>query len=204
MRTFTFLLCVLCVAGCSTMKQITDESKPHLLFQRPLPVIPESIKRLSFDLDVVLFILVDGTVDKARIVNGSGDAAWDAQAIESIKQWRFTPARMKDQAINTWYRLHMTVRYAEPRIRNLSEILCTSLEEADSVYKALASGADFGELAMKCSVSPSREMNGAVGEIDINMYPENIREVLKNMAENEYTKPIKYGDLYAIFKIMKK
>jgi parvulin-like peptidyl-prolyl isomerase len=85
-----------------------------------------------------------------------------------------------------------------------AEILCTTAEEADTVYKALEQGRDFSELAMKYSVDPSREMNGILGEVNINMYPEDIRWTLQKLDVNEYTQPIKYGDLYAIFKRLNK
>jgi len=36
------------------------------------------------------------------------------------------------------------------------------------------------------------------------MYPKNINEAIEKLSVNEYTKPIKYGDLYVIFKRLKK
>jgi TonB family protein len=90
----------------------TDEAVPQLLFQYPLPAVPESIKQFSFDLDMVLFILADGTVDKVRLLKGSDDSKWDTLAVESIKRWRFKSARMNNQPISTWYHLKTTVRYA--------------------------------------------------------------------------------------------
>ena len=53
---------------------------------------------------------------------------------------------------------------------------------------------------MKYSVDPSREMGGILGKVNINVFPENIRKPLSKLVTDEYTKPIKYGDLYAIFK----
>jgi parvulin-like peptidyl-prolyl isomerase len=87
---------------------------------------------------------------------------------------------------------------------NLAEILCTTPEEADSVYEAIEQGNDFGELAMRYSVDPSREMKGILGEVNINMYPENIYKSLGKLTVNACTKPIKYDDLYVIFKRLKK
>jgi parvulin-like peptidyl-prolyl isomerase len=87
---------------------------------------------------------------------------------------------------------------------NLAEILCTTPEESDSVYEAIEHGHDFGELAMRYSVDPSREMKGILGEVNINMYPENIYKSIEDLAINGYTKPIKYGDLYVIFKRLEK
>jgi len=186
------------------MEQTSDGSVPQLLLKHPLPPIPESFSRLSFDLDVVLFILEDGSVSKARLLKGSDDASWDSLAIASIKQWRFTPARTENQPISTWFHLRTKVRYAKLQIMNLAEILCTTPEESDSVYEAIEHGHDFGELAMRYSVDPSREMKGILGEVNINMYPENIYKSIEDLAINGYTKPIKYGDLYVIFKRLEK
>jgi len=186
------------------MQQVNDASVPQLLLKHPLPPIPESFSRTSFDLDVVLFILEDGSVSKARLLKGSDDASWDSLAIASIKLWRFTPARTGNQPISTWFHLRTNVRFAELQMMNLAEILCTTPEEADSIYEAIQQGRDFSELAMRYSIAPPREMNGILGEVNINMYPENIYKSIGKLAINAYTKPIKYGDLYVIFKRLNK
>ncbi len=204
MRLAIFLLCIVCFVGCSSMKQASDPGTPQVLLKHPLPPIPETFSRLSFDLDMVLFIQEDGSVGKTRLLKGSGDAEWDSLAVESIKKWRFTPARTGNQPISAWFHLRTNVRYAELQVMNLGEILCTTWEEADTVYKAIKQGEDFGELAMKYSVAPTREMKGVLGETNINMYPEYINEMLEKLAVNDYTRPIKYGDLYIIFKRLEK
>jgi TonB family protein len=186
------------------MKQVPDASVPQVLLKHPLPPIPESFSQLSFDLDMVLFILEDGSVSKARLLKGSNDASWDSLAVASIKQWRFSPARTGNQPISTWFHLRTTVRYAEMQIMNLEEILCTTQEEADTVYNAIKQGHDFGDLAMRYSVDPSREMKGVLGEVTINMYPEDIYKSLGKLSIDACTKPMKYGDLYVIFKRVKK
>jgi len=204
MRLSILLLCMVCFVGCASMQQTDNASVPQLLLKHPFPPIPESFSRTSFDLDVVLFILEDGSVGKARLLKGSNDASWDSLALASIKQWRFTPARSEKQPISTWFRLRTNVRYAELQIMNLAEILCTTPEEADSVYEAIEQGHDFGELAMRYSVDPSREMKGMLGEVNINMYPEDIFKSIGKLPINAYTKPMRYGDLYVIFKRLKK
>ena len=204
MRLSILLLCMVCFVGCASMQQTDNASVPQLLLKHPFPPIPESFSRTSFDLDVVLFILEDGSVGKARLLKGSNDASWDSLALASIKQWRFTPARSEKQPISTWFRLRTNVRYAELQIMNLAEILCTTPEEADSVYEAIEQGHDFGELAMRYSVDPSREMKGMLGEVNINMYPEDIFKSIGKLPINAYTKPMRYGDLYVIFKRLNK
>ena len=59
-------------------------------------------------------------------------------------------------------------------------------------------------LQLRYSVDPSREMGGILGEININVFCKYIRKSLSKLLINDYTKPIKYGDLYAIFKKLEK
>jgi hypothetical protein len=206
MKPTTFVSCLLCflfLAGCSSMQQISDGSVPKLLIQSPLPPFPETLTRPVLELETVMFIMEDGTVGKTRMLKGSGDATWDSLALASLKQWRFTPARMDNKPVGSWYHMQSTFRFASPQLMNLAEILCTTDEEADSVYNVIEQGQNFSELAMRFSVDPSREMSGNLGEVNINLYPENIRKPLSKLKVNDYTKPIKYGDLYAIFKRLK-
>jgi len=200
MKLTILLLCVICFIGCSSMNEITDRSVPQLLIQSPLPPFPATLTQPIFNLEMVMFITEDGTVEKTRMLEGSGDAAWDSLALSSMKQWRFTPARMDNKPIGSWFHMKSTIRYASPQYMKLAEILCTTEEEADSVYNAIEQGQNFNELAMRYSVDPSREMSGMLGEVNINLYPENIRKRLGKLKINAYTNPIKYGDLYAIFK----
>jgi parvulin-like peptidyl-prolyl isomerase len=204
MKPAIFVLCLFCFIGCSSMKQTSDGSTPQVLIQSQLPQIPASMQKPIFELDVVMFVMEDGTVGKTRMLKGSGDAEWDSLALSSIKQWRFTPARMDNKPVGSWFHMQSSLRYADPQYMKLAEILCTSAEEADSVYKVIGQGQNFNELAMHYSVDPSREMGGLLGEININVFPENIRRPLSKLSMNEHTKPIKYGDLYAIFKRLEK
>jgi hypothetical protein len=190
--------------GCSSMQQMNEGTAPKLLIQSPLPPFPETLTRPVFELETVLFIMEDGTVGKTRMLKGSGDATWDSLALSSIRQWRFTPARMDNKPVGSWFHMQSTLRYANPQLMNLAEILCTTEDEADSVYNAIQQGQNFNELAMRYSVDPSREMSGMLGEVDINLYPENIRKPLNKLSIDGYTKPLQYGDLYAIFKRLKK
>ena len=111
-----------------------------LLIQSQLPQIPATIQNPVFNLDVVMFIMEDGTVGQTRMLKGSGDAEWDSLALASIKQWRFAPARMENEPVGFWFHMQSTFRYADPQYMKLAEILCTSVEEADSVYKVIEQG----------------------------------------------------------------
>ncbi|MCK9210310.1 MAG: peptidylprolyl isomerase [Ignavibacteriaceae bacterium] len=204
MKHLVFVLCLCCFIGCSSTQQTTDNSFPQLLTRTPLPIIPAAVSQPYFEMDMVLFILEDGSVNNIRLRKASGDAAWDSLAAASIRQWRFVPAHLENHPVSAWFRLRLMVRYANPQYLSLAEIMCPTKEKADSVYDALEKGEDFGELATLYSVAPSRERKGELGEVDINLYSENVCEVIKHLGVEEFTKPIKYGDLFAIFKRLKK
>ena len=100
MRFAICILCLVCLIGCSSMEKLNDASAPRLLIQFQLPPIPETIQRPTFNLDVVMFIMEDGTVGQTRMLKGSGDAEWDSLAMASIKQWRFAPARIMNRSVH--------------------------------------------------------------------------------------------------------
>ena len=204
MKLTILFLCLLFLMGCTSMELRNNGTAPKLLIQSPLPPFPETLTRPVFVLETVLFIMEDGTVGKTRMLKGSGDVTWDSLALASMKQWRFTPARMDNKPVGSWFHMQSTLRFANPQLMNLAEILCTTEEEADSIYDLIDQGQSFNELAMRYSVDPSREMSGMLGEVDINLYPENIRNPLSKLLIDHYTKPLQYGDLYAIFKRLKK
>ncbi len=200
MKQAILFFCLCCLVGCSSMPYATDASAPQLLIQYPLPPAPESMRQPEFQIDMILFILEDGSVGKAKLLKGIDDPTWDTLAVATIKQWRFAPARMDNRPISTWFRLKTTVQSASPVNMSLAEILCTNVDVADSIYELLKQGKDFSELAIKYSVSPSRDKKGMLGEVNINIYPENIRKTIGSLLPNDFTKPVKYGDLWAIFK----
>lgn len=200
MKHLVFILCLGCFIGCSSTQQTADDSFPQLLTRTPLPVVPTSISQPYFEMDMVLFILEDGSVGHVKLRRASGDSVWDSLAVASIRQWRFIPARFERRIISTWFRLKLTIRYANPIYFPLAEIVCSKKEEADSIYQQLLRGEDFGELAMRHSVASSRLMKGMLGEVDINLYAEYIFKAIQQLSVGEFTKPLKFGEQFVIFK----
>ena len=82
----------------------------------------------------------------------------------------------------------------------LAEIILASKQQADSVYLLLKGGADFDSLARHSSVAESRQYGGALGAVDIAVYPQNVRIELQRLTQGEITPPLRIGDRYAIFK----
>jgi hypothetical protein len=192
---FTFL------TGCS-MWQETAESNfaPQLLIQYPLPNISQSIARPNLRLEMDLLILEDGSVGTVKIINGSGNSIWDSLAAETILKWKYSPAHVDHHNIRIWMRQIAIVEYQDPQYLHLAEILCPTIEEADSIYAALENGKNFDELAALQKTLPDFDKNGDLGNVDIRLYPERIRCTLAFLTRESYTKPLKYGDKYVIFK----
>jgi hypothetical protein len=191
------------LVGCSSLPQIAGTSIPQLLVQYPLPEIPTSVQKPPLEIYLALLINKDGSVAKVRFIDGSGSITWDSLAAITIKRWQFLPARINDQPVSTWFHLRAPLRYRKPLYLYLAKIECATIERADSVYKALEHGQDFNDLASRYSIDSSYTNRGVLGVVNIYCYPQNIRQYLFLLQIDEFTKPLKYGDQYIIFKRMK-
>ena len=202
MKPLVLFFILVFFAGCSSSEQSTDFTLPELLMQAPLPVFSERIRRGESQLRLDLKILVakDGSVRDVVFLNGSGTIAWDTIAAVAIRQWRYSPARYNNQPIQLWLRQTAIVRFAEPLYIFLAEIVCNTQEAADSAYNLLEHGSHFAEVTLLYSVVPSREKKGVLGEINIGLYTETIKRILADLEIEHYSKPVKYGSQYVIFK----
>jgi TonB family protein len=201
MKTMLVFICLIFLAGCATLQQPeTAVSQPELLEQTSLPPIEGTIFNNSLRLVIRMLIDEEGNVIKAKFINGSGNEEWDAVALESIAKWRFSPAKLNNKPIKIWVNQIALVKIQEPVFWAVSEILCGSYEEARSVYDSLIEGKDFSEMASRYSVSATKAIKGYLGKVDINMYSQPIREQIMKLKDNEFTKPIKYGSKFIIFK----
>lgn len=202
MRLFIFLLSLFCFWGYSAINNTTDNVAPKLLMQEPLPPDSKSIQA-NLKLNMDLLINSDGTVGKVRLLNSSGDKEWDSLAINSIRKWKYTPAMINEKPVAIWLRQSAIVAYMDPKFLSLAEIVCPTYEEADSVYNALLTGNDFSKLVAKYSVSDSKNHNGNIGTVDIRYYPENIRQELISLIDENFTKPLEFGNQFIILKKVK-
>lgn len=201
MKTLMFFICLICLAGCTTLKQ-PDVAvlQPELLEQSPLPPISGSFYKNNFRLVIRMLIDEEGKVLKAKFINGSGNEEWDSIALLSIGNWRFSPAKQNNKPVKIWVNQIALIRIQEPVFWALSEILCGTYENAWMVYDSLKAGGSFADLAGKYSVSETKAIKGYLGKVDVNLYSASIREKLLKLKDNEFTEPIKYGDKYIIFK----
>ncbi len=70
----------------------------------PAPAYPAQSRQLGEQGKVLLRVLVkaDGSVEQVNLRKSSGYDRLDSTALETVKQWRFVPAKRADQAIAAW------------------------------------------------------------------------------------------------------
>lgn len=70
----------------------------------PAPAYPSQSRQLGEQGKVLLRVLVkaDGNVEQVVLRKSSGYQRLDDAALDTVKQWRFVPAKRADQAIAAW------------------------------------------------------------------------------------------------------
>ncbi len=76
----------------------------------PPPAYPAFSRRVGEQGKVMLRVLVNakGTADKVELRSSSGSTRLDDAAIDSVKRWRFVPARQGDQPVPAWVLIPIT------------------------------------------------------------------------------------------------
>jgi len=205
MKFFTTLLLVL-LAGCIATQPVSTipaVDQPDLLSMTPFPPFPHAFPSGGLKLGASLHVLENGTVSEARLVGSSGSREWDSMAVESIKQWRFNPARQNGVPVESWYRQAILVQPYEPMVRYLGELVSASQQEADSLFGLIENGTEFEVLARQSQLS-ARDHGGYLGAVDLAVFPNHVRSELKKLNENEVSHPLRLGDKYVIYKRFKK
>lgn len=200
MKPLIVVVCLISFLSCSASHEIPDLTIPELISRVPLPVYPHPTVNDNLRLELNLLIGEDGTVRYVDFIRGSGDVEWDSIAMASIKRWKYSPAVYQGKPMRLWLHQTAIVSFSRPEFLTLAELLCPTKEEADSVYKKLSEGCDFCELVLLHSVAPSREKRGSVGTVNIQQFPDDIRQILSRLDVNEWTEPMQYGTWFAIFK----
>ncbi|MBI2094801.1 MAG: energy transducer TonB [Candidatus Omnitrophica bacterium] len=79
------------------------EARPGVL-ANPAPVYPELARRRGWEGLVVLKVLVEkeGLASKTLVKKSSGHTVLDRAALETVRLWRFSPARFGDMVFSSW------------------------------------------------------------------------------------------------------
>lgn len=204
MRLVILLLCLSFFTGCAVFQsQEASLNEPQLLKQAPLPSIPLSIADQEIEIYCEMLISETGTVNKARLLKGSGDKTWDLLAEQSLLKWEYSPALLDGKPVQLLVRRKIKVLFAESKEIPLAEIAFDDIAVAETVYNALMQGKDFSEMASKYSVNATRDKGGVLGKVNVQYFTKEIRSVLLNLNEEEFTRPLSYGEHYIIFKRLK-
>lgn len=200
MKKLLVVLFVFLIAGCGTTQipQSTGD-QPEVISMAPLPPYPSTFPMAGLRFTVMLHVMEDGTVGEASMVGSSGITEWDSLAVQSVKQWKFQPARQNNKPVASWLRQAVIVQVQEPIVMYLGELVMARKESADSLYALLTNGMTFEALA-KQSVAASRDHGGYLGAVDLAIFPKPVRDQLKVLDIGDITKPIKMGSDWVIYK----
>lgn len=88
---------------------VREASVDAAYLNSPAPAYPRLSRRLGEEGRVVLRVrvLADGHAASVEVAESSGYSRLDATALETVRDWRFIPARRGDTAIDSW--LHVPV-----------------------------------------------------------------------------------------------
>ncbi len=120
-----------------------------------------------------------------------------------LEKLRSKDLKYTEEDLRRFFKKHRD-RFRKPERVIISEIVVSSKQEADRIYKELQKpGANFAALARQYSISPmTRRWGGRRMEepLDYLMPPE-VRDVVRKMKVGEISKPIKAGDNWYIVKL---
>jgi TonB family protein len=206
MKTIIGFLLSLCAIGCFSFQtsDVSYSTRPQLLEQTSLPVLPRTVYANQWNLDTRMLISTDGSVLAVRLENSSGDPAWDSLAIERLKLWKFSPATMSGTPVRVWIKQKISIRVETPLIIALAELVVNDKALADSLYVVLSAGKgkQFDSLVSFFSVASSRAQFGNIGERDVHCYPLTVQPYLERLKVDDFTPPLQIGNQFFIFKRM--
>ena len=83
----------------------------------PKPKYPDAARRDGKEGRVLLRVLVneEGRTASVEVNRSSGAEALDQAAVETIKHWRFSPARLGDRPVESWVRIPIDFRLTDTR-----------------------------------------------------------------------------------------
>ena len=192
---------VVVFAGCAIFSGAQNpDTMPQLIYRTALPLVPMQWANSQPKLEVLFHVSKAGEVLNVRFVDFRGYDDWESQALEQMKQWRFSPARLGTDSIPVWIRVPINIRYTDVKVFYLAQLVCIDQACADSAYKLLLAGHQFESIVSELPSSGKGTYERTIGETDIRVYSSDVQRELVKLKENGFTKPIQIGDSFVIFK----
>jgi protein TonB len=110
-QSCVLLMLLLCTAvGSAGASDTPAYDEPPKLVKKTRPKYPEAAFRDKLEGTVVVEIMIDdrGNVQDATVA--TSNPAFDQAALESVKKWRFKPARKDGKAVATRARVPVVFR----------------------------------------------------------------------------------------------
>ncbi len=191
---------VMC-AGCAIISETQNpDTMPQLVYRTTLPLIPVQWAGSQPKLEVLFHVSKAGEVLSVRFVDFRGYEDWESQALEEMKQWRFSPARLGKDSVPVWIRVPINIRFTDVKVFYLAQLVCIDRACADSAYRLLLAGRKFESIVGELPSSGIGTYEKNIGETDLRIYSEVVQQELMKLKVNEFTKPIRFGDSFVIFK----
>lgn len=95
--------------------QRSEVDKPPILISRPVPSVPAHLRGKAKGLSVVVVFVVDahGVVGKARTLQSSESAEFDAIITANVGEWRFAPAIKKGKPVRCMVQQLVRVQWGD-------------------------------------------------------------------------------------------
>jgi TonB family protein len=199
MKNIIVIMLILFAGCCGGRQTVIPEDTPDVISMTSLPPQGAGLHDVPLRLNVYFHLLTDGSVADVNLQSTSGDPVWDAAAIDSMKQWRFTPLAPGSPSGGRWIRRTILVQIQEPIVLTLGELVVDSKEEADSLYAQLRRGVNFFTLAKRTEEGETTEIGRFIGDVDIARFPEQVRSEVRKLRVNSFTQPIRVGNMYVIY-----
>lgn len=196
-----FLVVLLTFAGCAFFSETQKpDTLPVLVFRTPLPAVPADWAGSRPKIQVLFHVSRTGTVTDARFVDAPGVPKWESGALAEMMHWRFSPARVGEDSVPVWVRVPMIVQFNARHVINLAQLVCPDQASADSAYRLLVAGRAFETIVQELPTVGSGTYEKYIGRTDISVYSATIRDELAKLRENNFTKPLRIGNSFVIFK----
>jgi len=195
------MMLFLLVAGCATpQRAVAPDPKLELISMTELPPLSSPPIGFGVKLVAVFHVLPDGTTKDVTLVRPSGVPEWDRPAIDSMKQWRFTPLASSEPQVDRWLRHAVIVQVQDPVVMRLAEMAVPTQQMADSLYALLEGGADYEALGRRVSNESEGGSLKQAEAVNIARYPSHVRNALSLLRAGQVSRPIRIGLNYVIFK----